>query len=206
MKKFRVGDIVIGNYRADEYAITTRGYIGEVVSIDEDGSRMRITGVDDSNYKCAWKVKTNCFDLYTPEKIVIQRRYNEVIATEYPSKRSATARCNPCDKFDFSYGAKLAINRLYGCKDETEKINKTEPLNTEFVVVRGDEYFLAGHIYKITNGKLESPITGNKLPTSHCFYTIDDVKEYFSTEEGDLWSDRWSAEGIDIVEVIKDDV
>lgn len=59
--KFKIGDKVIGNDKASKlYNITGKGYISEVVSINEDNSILKLTS--------GFYVSTECFDLYTEEK------------------------------------------------------------------------------------------------------------------------------------------
>jgi hypothetical protein len=63
------------------------------------------------------------FELVVDEKIVITHDGKITTATMYRedgTKETATARCAPEDKFDFSVGAKLAMERLM------EKVSSTE--------------------------------------------------------------------------------
>lgn len=56
------------------------------------------------------------------ETIVIYRDGNKVIATNKATGEKAEAKCSPEDEFDFSVGAKLAFDRLFGapCYDVTK--------------------------------------------------------------------------------------
>jgi hypothetical protein len=59
MKKFKVGDIVIGNELAtEEYTVTVEGYKAQVLEFNDD--TMYILGVDDHE---TWWVDAKCFDL-----------------------------------------------------------------------------------------------------------------------------------------------
>lgn len=66
MNKFRVGDWVIGNDKADkEYAITNKGWVGRVASIPYEGTIRVCTEDDDYGFT----VDSDCFDYYIkPEK------------------------------------------------------------------------------------------------------------------------------------------
>jgi hypothetical protein len=46
------------------------------------------------------------------QKIVIYRSGRSVIAKDYSTGKTAEAKCNPADEFDFHTGAKLALTRL----------------------------------------------------------------------------------------------
>jgi len=48
------------------------------------------------------------------ELIVIYRDGNKVIAANKGTREKAEAKCSPEDEFDFSVGAKLALDRLFG--------------------------------------------------------------------------------------------
>lgn len=68
MRKFRVGDLVIGNDKADcEYAITKTGWVGRVVAIPYEGT-IRVCPEDETD-DCEFSVDSDCFDYYIkPEK------------------------------------------------------------------------------------------------------------------------------------------
>lgn len=59
--KFEVGDIVIGNEKAKDYAITTTGFLGTVIEIEGD-DLMVIKGIKYPNL--TYTVKQECFDLF----------------------------------------------------------------------------------------------------------------------------------------------
>lgn len=62
--KFKVGDNVIGNEDASShYTITNKGWIGKVISIDDDIIRVR--GKDYFGYDSDFTVEAEHFDLYT---------------------------------------------------------------------------------------------------------------------------------------------
>lgn len=68
IRKFRVGDLVIGNDKADcEYAITKTGWVGRVVAIPYEGT-IRVCPEDETD-DCEFSVDSDCFDYYIkPEK------------------------------------------------------------------------------------------------------------------------------------------
>ena len=58
--KFKVGDVVIGNEKAKDYAVTKTGFLGIVTAI-EDGGLMVIKGLKYPNL--SYTVQQECFDL-----------------------------------------------------------------------------------------------------------------------------------------------
>lgn len=113
-RKFKVGDMVIGNDLADEYyAVTRKGYIGTVKEV-RDG---RTIVVDQ------WAVLEECFDLFEEEEmIVITREGKKTIAKYYVNGEvveKGLARCCPEDTFDFATGAKIAFDRMLGFAEPT---------------------------------------------------------------------------------------
>lgn len=56
------------------------------------------------------------------EKIVIYPEGNKVIAKEVHTGKTAVAKCNPQDAFDFTTGARLAFDRLTGAETGKEYI------------------------------------------------------------------------------------
>lgn len=59
--KFKPGDIVIGNERANTYGITKSGWVGKVLSIT--GETMKITALDSTSPSDVYHVRTLAFDL-----------------------------------------------------------------------------------------------------------------------------------------------
>ena len=119
--KFKVGDMVIGNEKADvEYHITKKGWIGKVIATRSDRKNSDIvavgSGIDGGDVE--FHLKSECFDLYAPaynQKIVITTDGKTTTAVLYDGKKrikEAKATCASSDKFDFNYGATLAFERL----------------------------------------------------------------------------------------------
>lgn len=117
-KKFKVGDRVVGVGVVAGKNI--EGLIGTVVKTQSDGY-----GIDfDLNiggHSCSgnarpqhgWFVCESHLKSLKDEIIVIHRKDNEVIAHNKITGKTALAKCSPEDKFDFGFGAKLALERLF---------------------------------------------------------------------------------------------
>lgn len=65
--KFKVGDIVIGNKKAKDYAITTTGFLGTVIEIKHD-DLMVIKGLEYPNL--SYTVQQKCFDRFEEQQTV----------------------------------------------------------------------------------------------------------------------------------------
>jgi hypothetical protein len=75
--KFKVGDIVIGNSKAnDQYTVTVEGWSGTVIDINSDGY-IKIKGNDIYRNGLTYWVDPSCFDL-APKKQKVQEEYYEV--------------------------------------------------------------------------------------------------------------------------------
>lgn len=104
-------------------------------------------------YGCDYsdKLKENEEEDNMDEKIVVLRNDKAVTATKYVDGKkvnSATAKCHPDDKFDFNVGAKIAVGRLVGENDNTDKkaLDKTlgeakEELKQKVDKLKGKIYF-----------------------------------------------------------------
>lgn len=113
--KFKVGDKVIGNDKADlNYNITRKGWIGEVSSVI-DNSYVKVR----NEYSIGrFPVHSSCFDLLerkSEQKIVITTDGKRTAAVLYDGKKrikEASAVCIDDDTFYFMTGAKIALERL----------------------------------------------------------------------------------------------
>lgn len=118
--KFKVGDkvrILDGSnlkYCRGGYVSDMKNYVGKVCTTSE--MCKHIEGRPDG-----YRLKDECYswderalELVEPESIVIYRKDNKVIAFDKSTGKTATARCDPADTFDFMTGAKLAFERLTG--------------------------------------------------------------------------------------------
>lgn len=141
--KFKVGDMVIGNDKADRsYSVTTKGWVGKVIFVSKDGSGIRVTGVGVTD--CP--VDVSCFDLYKPasnNKIVITTDGKVTTASLYNGKekiKTAKSSCHPEDTFDFNTGAKIAFDNLI---KEEPKVKPKELLkNGMFGKHEDDEWYV----------------------------------------------------------------
>ena len=88
--------------------------------------------------------------------IVIYQEGRKVIAQDTQTGKTGVARCHPNDKFDFFYGAGLAIERLTGYKSEAESTVTPEPeyYSGKVVCIKSCGSFTVGKVYTIKNGFL----------------------------------------------------
>lgn len=119
MRKFKVGDVVKPNKKADEnYTITTTSVVREAIVTELRDYTMDIKIIKGScSVGEVFTVEEKYFDLVRKAKqetIVIYRNDNKVVALDKSTGEKAEAKCNPADEFDFRTGAKLAFNRLMG--------------------------------------------------------------------------------------------
>lgn len=119
MRKFKVGDVVKPNKKADEnYTITTTSVVREAIVTELRDYTMDIKIIKGScSVGEVFTVEEKYFDLVRKAKqetIVIYRNDNKVVALDKSTGEKAEAKCNPSDEFDFRTGAKLAFNRLMG--------------------------------------------------------------------------------------------
>lgn len=67
ISKFKIGDIVVGNHD-NRYVITRKGWVGEVISIDESGETMCVKETDGTETPYPYEVEQKYFDLYETSK------------------------------------------------------------------------------------------------------------------------------------------
>ena len=110
------------------------------------------------------------FELIQDQKIVITTDGKETLARLYEGNKvikSATAKCNPEDTFDFKVGAKLAFDRLMG---EAVKVAEPKYFKGKAVCIKSSSRNLTvGKIYDFSknNGCGESN-DGIKILSSPC--------------------------------------
>lgn len=119
MRKFKVGDVVKPNKKADEnYTITTTSVVREAIVTELRDYTMDIKIIKGScSVGEVFTVEEKYFDLVRKAKqetIVIYRNDNKVVALDKTTGEKAEAKCNPADEFDFRTGVKLAFDRLMG--------------------------------------------------------------------------------------------
>lgn len=127
--KFKVGDIVVGNSKADvRYGITCTGWKGKVFEITKN----RI-GVESAEYTgdAFFCVDPSCFDLVKssyPTIIIttdgttttaMMRRGKEIIKSE-------SVKLYHKDTFDHATGAKLALDRLFGIEPVKQEVREAK--------------------------------------------------------------------------------
>lgn len=116
--KFKVGNIVIGNKKANRYGITREGWIGTITRVNDNV--IWVAGPELCGHD-GRPVNSECFDLVMNnwQKIVITTDGRVTKATMYEGKQKigvATSTCHPSDEFDFNKGAAIALERLTGQK------------------------------------------------------------------------------------------
>lgn len=183
--KFKVGDYVICN--TDIFCTIDKGWVGKVVKILPD-NEVRVEGLH-RTVQC----DTEYFDLYTkdqPTKIVITTDGKTTTAKMYRDKtvvKVETAECHPDDRFDFMVGARVAFDRLVGCKEEESETPKY--YNGKVICVENyanRAIHTIGKIYQFVDGKLTAD-NGEKYP-------YDRVKSFKE------WQDCSGSEWLEVVE------
>lgn len=147
MRKFKVGDVVKPNKKADEnYTITTTSVVREAIVTELRDYTMDIKIIKGScSVGEVFTVEEKYFDLVRKAKqetIVIYRNDNKVVALDKTTGKKAEAKCNPADEFDFRTGAKLAFNRLMG-----------EDVKTDIGVREVKRKAIIGEYVKVVNAK-----------------------------------------------------
>ena len=67
MNKFKIGDVVIGNEKANQYNITNKGWTGVVTELGEYHSNgIRVKPLDNPDHE-GFEVRSDCFDLKAPK-------------------------------------------------------------------------------------------------------------------------------------------
>lgn len=117
----------------------------------EKGNVIEITGVKLNRYGTGWSYETveianpgrtvfNHFDNGSifhkslvpvdSEKVILYRNGREVVAKDPYTGKTAVAKCNPSDEFDFATGAKIALERLLGSDPVSVPGHKPEEKKT----------------------------------------------------------------------------
>lgn len=111
-------------------------------------------------------------------KIIIYTKGNQVIANDTTTKKEAIAKCHPDDEFDFSIGAKLAIDRLMGVE---------EPIKEEPKYYNGKVVCVESATWETTKGKIYDVIDGRITfdagrTSDNRFIDIDDINNKLSSK------------------------
>lgn len=134
--KFKVGDKIKANEDSEnEYSVTTismhwEGVVTEVynnIRWDNHDIEVKTIKCDDKYYVGhEFDVDSKYFDLIEEKhpEVHITVKGNETIAVmKHNSEvKRAVAKCSPDDEFNFEIGAKLALERLFGTKEEKKPL------------------------------------------------------------------------------------
>lgn len=154
--KFKIGDMVIGNAKANEaYVVTRQGWIGKVTHTYPDGT-ISVKPTEDTIdstlvFPTSFTVHSKYFDLYKPTKadskdpnvlrgkansskrilIEVSKEDPTVIKAKYIrgkeySNEEAYATCSKHDIFDFKTGAKIAFDRIMNVIEDIDGEEKHE--------------------------------------------------------------------------------
>lgn len=157
MAKFKIGDRVVGNKKAEKYGITCEGWHGKVVGIDpeeEGGERdICVKGKDIFNKANKFWVSSLAFDLESEKSDSSSKPYDRSKRTgKTPYKRrvvieisddgataeyivgknhakGVTIRRHPKDKPNDKYAALYAVSKLFGLDGTVEKFVLKDKLN-----------------------------------------------------------------------------
>lgn len=149
MAKFKVGDIVKPNEKADSLYRMTNSQLmeeGVVTKVFSSGRlAIKITKFVDAatSVKEYTTLHPDCFDLVKRGGAQTElhitgdgKTVHAVLKENGKVVRRAKASCDPRDEFDFETGARLAIDRVFG-KEEAEKKEQTYKFNIgDHVVVK----------------------------------------------------------------------
>lgn len=140
MEKFKVGDIVRPNKKADSlYRMTNRAHMeeGVVTEVTPHGAlKVRITKwvKNADSIDTYWVLDPNCFDLVRRGGVQTElhitgdgKTVHAVLKENGKVVKRAKASCDPRDEYNFETGARLATDRVFG--KEAEKKEPTYKFN-----------------------------------------------------------------------------
>ncbi|MCB6198635.1 hypothetical protein L0P51_05870 [Acetatifactor sp. DFI.5.50] len=194
-RKFKVGDVVKPNKKADEnYTITTTSVVREAIVTELRDYTMEIKIIKGScSVGEVFTVEEKCFDLVRKAKqetIVIYRKDNKVVALDKSTGEKAEANCNPADEFDFRTGAKLAFNRLMGedvKPDNGVREVKRKAKVGEYIKIVDAKPFLIpyenGEIFIVIGVKDATCEVENSVKRCHTWHSEYVVLENYKPEE-----------------------
>lgn len=130
-RRVEIGDLVRGREGNGFHITDEKMELGEVVGIiGGEILRVKILSYPTNEREVGGiydvPLKSVEFVRRKKDTIVIYRNDNKVIALDKSTGEKAEARCNPTDKFDFHFGARLAFDRLMGDKNEALPKNTKE--------------------------------------------------------------------------------
>lgn len=212
-RKFKVGDVVKPNKKADEnYTITTTSVVREAIVTELRDYTMEIKIIKGScSVGEVFTVEEKCFDLVRKAKqetIVIYRKDNKVVALDKSTGEKAEAKCNPADEFDFRTGAKLAFNRLMGedvKPDNGVREVKRKAKVGEYIKIVDAKPFLIpyenGEIFRVIGVKNATCEVENSVKMCHTWHSEYVVLENYKPEEKSQEDDDSEIRVGDMVEV-----
>lgn len=116
-----------------------------------------------------------------PEKIIIYRDGQKMIAKNTATGKTGVARCNPTDTFNFITGAILALTRLTGIEP---KIVSAEPEKPKYFtgkivcVESPNVWFTKGKIYNVNNGIFKD----DEGDEHKHFKSVDDLNRQYMSQ------------------------
>lgn len=197
MRKFKVGDVVKPNKKADEnYTITTTSVVREAIVTELRDYTMEIKIIKGScSVGKVFAVEEKYFDLVRKAKqetIVIYRNDNKVVALDKTTGEKAEAKCNPADEFDFRTGAKLAFDRLMGedvKPDNGVREVKRKAKVGEYIKIVDAKPFLIpyenGEIFRVIDIKNATCNVKNSVKSCCVWHDEYVVLENYKPEEDD---------------------
>lgn len=194
-RKFKVGDVVKPNKKADEnYTITTTSVVREAIVTELRDYTMEIKIIKGScSVGEVFTVEEKCFDLVRKAKqetIVIYRKDNKVVALDKSTGEKAEANCNHADEFDFRTGAKLAFNRLMGedvKPDNGVREVKRKAKVGEYIKIVDAKHFLIpyenGEIFRVISVKNSTCDVENSVKSCYVWHEEYVVLENYKLEK-----------------------
>jgi hypothetical protein len=183
--KYKIGDRVIVEECNVEDMIQFKGKnikgVIKGISINPEAKYPYWVASELNKYGVYCKVKCLAKDFKSPksEKIIITNDGKITAATLYRddgTKKTATARCAPEDKFDFYTGAELALRRLMGKEDiGMKKLETPKYYNGKVVCVKSEftRDFTVGKVYTFVDGTVKD----NRGATRYVGHRITDPTE-----------------------------
>lgn len=126
------------------------------------------------------------------EIIVIYRDGNKTIAMNKVTGEKAEAKCSPEDEFNFSVGAKLALDRLFGAPYyDTTKYRLVEQdhyqVGDKILIKRKKDQWIELNPYGKMDKYLGKPMTIRKKYADGVYGMFEDLGEGFGN--GWIWND-----------------
>lgn len=104
--------------------------------------------------------------------MVDEKDNRKVVARDLITGKTAEARCNPDDEFDFEKGAKLAFERLTA---------KPKYWTGKVIYVSGSSRcFTVGKIYDVIDGNLMDDTGNQNAPYFRGIKSFEDLRDHFS--------------------------